>query len=133
LTPPWTTDPRAPVSALRYDSASDTLVVECGDGDGTDILLYAGEDGTYCGRLRIDGDLDGVDDADAADTLFVYTSEQRAYAVDPSTATVRWAAVTDPHDSVAYTPDHGPVAHTTDRVWWLCIGGRPLHCHSRQW
>lgn len=130
LTPSWTKDLRDPVSEFRYDPASDTLVVGSEDGDGTDLRLYAGEDGTYCGRFRIEGDLNRVEYADAADALFVYNSEQEAYAIDPSTATVRWETMADPHNPIAYTRDYDSVAHTTDRVWWLSSGGQLLHCHN---
>lgn len=103
----WTKEVRASPSSVRYLSGSDAVIVgaPAGDGDETELRFYAGDDGTYRGRVWIEGEPADVEHAEAADTIFVWSTADQLYAIDPDTTTVRWETVAVPDGVSTATED----------------------------
>ena len=103
----WTKQLRTSPASVRYLSDPDTVVIEApaGNGDETELRFYAGDDGSSRGRTWIEGAVADVEYADIADTTFVWSTENRLYAVEPGTTTVRWETVAVPNGRSSVTED----------------------------
>lgn len=103
----WTKQLRTSPSSVRYLSDSDTVVVDApaGDGGETELRCYAGDNGSFRGRTWIEGAVADVAYAEGADTTFVWSAEDRLYAIDADTTTVRWETVAVPSGLSSVTKD----------------------------
>lgn len=86
----WTAELGGDVSSLSYHPDVDVLTVSVDDhlANGPAVCVLSAVDGTCRGTVRIAG-TPSVSDDDAG-PLFVTTSDDHVYAVDPASADCRW-------------------------------------------
>lgn len=91
LSAEWQTDIGDSVAWLSFYSSAGLLAaaLDADSPDGPGVSLLSAADGSKLGTVSTSGS-PRIQYHESADTLFVGTSDDRVYAVDPSTASVQW-------------------------------------------